>query len=505
MSVNADRRTYPSRTRVSWPSRSRAPQPREPILTWADRYRTRLLWTDAIVVVAVVAASQVIRFGLKPSVPVASLHAPVIVMTILLSAVWIATLHIFRVADVRILGSGPTEYSRLLRASFATFGLVAIVDLLFKLNIARGLIAIALPLGTVLLLLTHLMWRKHLMRERLRRKCMNHVLVMGSERSAKPLISHLDKNPSLGYDVVGVCVPLLGTCPVESLTVGCREVPVLGEFADARSAVLESRATTVAVTSAEVLGHSAMRELSWELEGMHVDMVVDPGVIDVAGPRMLMRPVAGLPLLHIDKPSYNGANRLLKATVDRMGSALLLLCAAPVLLVCAIAVKLDSRGPVFYKATRIGLNNEPFKMWKFRSMEVDADTKLADLSLLNEGSGLLFKIRDDPRVTRVGKIIRRYSLDELPQLFNVFGGSMSLVGPRPPLPAEVERYEGPVVRRMLVKPGITGLWQVSGRSDLTWEESVRLDLTYVENWSIAQDLQILLRTLRAVFRQSGAY
>ncbi|MBJ7289742.1 MAG: sugar transferase [Williamsia sp.] len=490
---------------MAWPNRSRTPESRERLSTWADRYRTRLLWSDALVIPVVVALAQVIRFGVDPAVPVASIHAPVIVVTIVLSVVWIVNLHIFRVADVRILGGGATEYSRVLKACLAVFGLLAIVDLLFKLNIARGLIAIALPLGTFLLLLVHYGWRAHLIRGRAQRKCMNHVLVMGSERSAKPLVAHLDRNPSLGYDVVGVCVPLLGVDPCSSMTVGRREVPILGEFADARSAVLQSRATTVAVTSAEVLGHSAMRELSWELEGMHVDMVVDPGVIDVAGPRMLVRPVAGLPLLHIDKPTYSGANRLLKASVDRVGALVVLVLAAPVLLACAIAVKVDSRGPVFYKAERIGLNNTPFRMWKFRSMQVDADTRLADLSVLNEGAGLLFKIRDDPRVTRVGKFIRRYSFDELPQLFNVLGGSMSLVGPRPPLPSEVEQYEGPVVRRMLVRPGITGLWQVSGRSDLSWEEAVRLDLTYVENWSIAQDLQILLRTLRAVLHQAGAY
>lgn len=220
---------------------------------------------------------------------------------------------------------------------------------------------------------------------------------------------------------------------------------------------------------------------------------------------MMLRPVAGLPLLHIDKPTYQGATKFRKATVDRVGATLLLLMILPVLVAIAVAVKLDSAGPVFYRATRIGLNNQPFLMWKFRSMVVDADSMRASLAAVDEGAGVLFKVRDDPRVTRVGRFIRRYSLDELPQLFNVVDGSMSLVGPRPPLREEVEQYDGRVARRMLVKPGMTGLWQVSGRSDLSWEESVRLDLSYVENWSATQDLVILWRTARAVIGKDGAY
>ncbi|OPX07450.1 sugar transferase, partial [Gordonia sp. i37] len=214
---------------------------------------------------------------------------------------------------------------------------------------------------------------------------------------------------------------------------------------------------------------------------------------------------AALPLLHIDKPRYEGANRFRKAALDRVGALTALLMLAPIMVAVGIAIKVDSAGPIFYRAVRIGLNNKPFEMWKFRSMVQDADKRKHELAHLDEGAGVLFKMRDDPRVTRVGQFIRRYSLDELPQLFNVVTGSMSLVGPRPPLPDEVEKYDGRVARRMLVKPGITGLWQVSGRSDLSWEESVRLDLSYVENWSIMQDVVILWRTAKAVLAKEGAY
>jgi exopolysaccharide biosynthesis polyprenyl glycosylphosphotransferase len=210
-------------------------------------------------------------------------------------------------------------------------------------------------------------------------------------------------------------------------------------------------------------------------------------------------------LLHVDKPRYQGATKLLKTTFDKVAATLLIVMLAPVMVACAIAIKLDSRGPIFYRAERMGVNNEPFLMWKFRSMVQNADTLRAGLADQNDGNAVLFKMRDDPRVTRVGRFLRRYSLDELPQLFNVIDGSMSLVGPRPPLRDEVESYDATVVRRMLVRPGMTGLWQVSGRSDLTWEDSVQLDLSYVENWSLAADLVILWRTARAVISSNGAY
>jgi exopolysaccharide biosynthesis polyprenyl glycosylphosphotransferase len=349
-------------------------------------------------------------------------------------------------------------------------------------------------------------WRRNLGRRRKKRQSMNRVLVVGTPTSAAPLITHLDRNPGLGLEVVGLCVPSAHPDQHrDGVTIGDRGMPVFGDCSDARDGVARSGATAVAVTCAETLGHSAMRELSWDLEDMHVDMLVAPGVADVAGPRMMVRPVAGLPLLHIDKPRYQGANKFLKAAFDRLGAAAILLVTVPVMVACAIAVKASSRGPVFYRAERIGLNNAPFQMWKFRTMVDGADKQKLVLAELNEGAGVLFKMKDDPRITPVGKFLRRYSFDELPQIFNVLGGSMSLVGPRPPLRGEVELYDGLVARRMLVRPGITGLWQVSGRSDLSWEESVRLDLSYVENWSITQDAMILWRTLKAVVRSDGAY
>ncbi|MBD0024527.1 exopolysaccharide biosynthesis polyprenyl glycosylphosphotransferase [Gordonia pseudamarae] len=471
-------------------------------MTWAHDYARRIALTDAVIVTAAVLVALVVRFGREAigySVGM-QLFAGGLVLA------WACALRIGRSYDRRIFGSGSQEYSRVATACFTVFGLLAIVDLLFQLGVARGFVALALPIGSIGLLLSRWLWRKWLCRSRKATGCrMDKVLVVGGETSAMSLVHRLINTPELGYDVVGICLPSGAESAHDSLRIGDRVIPVRGDFDDVAAAVSRSSATIVAVTSAEALGHQAMQDLSWDLEGLSVDMVVAPGVMDIAGPRILVRPVAGLPLLHVDKPQYAGANKTLKALVDWFGAALLLLAFAPVLLSVAIAVKVDSRGPVFYRATRVGLNNKSFRMWKFRSMVVGADLAKVDLTDRDEGAGVLFKVREDPRVTRVGRIIRRYSLDELPQLFNVLGGSMSMVGPRPPLPEEVRNYDGRIARRMLVKPGMTGLWQVSGRSDLPWEEAVRLDLSYVENWSIMQDAVILWRTLRAVVSRSGAY
>jgi exopolysaccharide biosynthesis polyprenyl glycosylphosphotransferase len=234
--------------------------------------------------------------------------------------------------------------------------------------------------------------------------------------------------------------------------------------------------------------------------------VVSPGVVDVAGPRLTMRPVAGLPLIHVEKPQYSGTKKLQKRAFDICVSLTVLLCALPVMLVSAIAIKLTSKGPVFYRSERIGLDGVPFDMIKFRTMVDGADSQVDELVARNESvGGVLFKIREDPRVTTVGRYLRRYSIDELPQFINVLRREMSVVGPRPPLRREVDTYDDQVRRRLLVLPGITGLWQVSGRSDLSWEDSVRLDLSYVENWSISNDLLIAAKTIRTVLAGSGAY
>jgi exopolysaccharide biosynthesis polyprenyl glycosylphosphotransferase len=236
-----------------------------------------------------------------------------------------------------------------------------------------------------------------------------------------------------------------------------------------------------------------------------VTLLVAPRLTDISGPRIHIRPVAGLPLLNVEEPEFSGVRRIVKGGLDRFLAFFAIVLLLPVLAGIALAVAVTSRGPILFRQVRIGRHGEPFVIHKFRSMYSDAEERLAELEHLNETDGTLFKVRDDPRVTPVGRYLRRFSLDELPQFFDVLLGRMSLVGPRPPLPTEVDRYASLVRRRLVVKPGITGLWQVSGRSDLSWDESVRLDLLYVETWSLALDITIMLKTVLAVLRRRGAY
>jgi exopolysaccharide biosynthesis polyprenyl glycosylphosphotransferase len=320
------------------------------------------------------------------------------------------------------------------------------------------------------------------------------------------LVKMLRADVHAGMHVVGACLPVeLCDDPEAIQILADNNVPLLGDLDSIRDAVAMASADTVAVTSSQEIGADRLRWISWQLEDTETDLVVSPGLVEVAGSRLHIRPILGLPLLHVEQPRFSGLRQVLKNAIDRTLAAMVLLILSPMLLTIGIVIRLTSSGPALFKQTRVGRDGHFFTMVKFRSMNVNAEHQLDNLEELNEGNGVLFKVRDDPRITPVGKFLRKYSLDELPQLINVLTGTMSLVGPRPPLPTEVEKYQDHVRRRLLVKPGLTGLWQVSGRSDLSWDESVRLDLRYVENWSPVLDLMILWKTVRAVTRGSGAY
>jgi exopolysaccharide biosynthesis polyprenyl glycosylphosphotransferase len=275
--------------------------------------------------------------------------------------------------------------------------------------------------------------------------------------------------------------------------------------ADVITAVRQSGADTVAVLSSSELDGVALRRIAWGLEKTGTALCVAPALLDVAGPRTTIRPTAGLTLLHVDHPELSGPRQAIKGLFDRIMAGAALVMLAPLFCVLAVAIRVSDAGPVLFVQTRVGKDGRPFKMYKFRTMVVDAEKRLAELRARNEFDGVLFKMRNDPRVTAVGMRLRKWSLDELPQLINVFRGEMSLVGPRPALPDETALYADHVRRRLVVKPGLTGMWQVNGRSDLSWEETVRLDLRYVENWSFALDLQILWKTVSVMLRGSGAY
>jgi exopolysaccharide biosynthesis polyprenyl glycosylphosphotransferase len=400
----------------------------------------------------------------------------------------------------RVYGTGSDEYRRVGRAGFLLLALSSIVAYAAQLDLSRSFVVIAVPALTLLTLLGRHAARSQLRRLRARGKCTKRVVVVGRGGAVLELVERLQREQYAGLDVVAACVT-----PADRVRVSEEAGVPVGGLEDVLAIAADVDADTIAVTSASETAAQYLRQLSWQLEGTGIELLVAPGLIEVAGPRLRIRPFEGLPLLSVEQPSFEGWRRVIKGGVDRAVAALALVLLAPVLCGLALAVKLSSPGPVLYRQERVGLNGGSFTMLKFRSMVADADRRLEDLRGDNISDGLLFKMRSDPRVTPVGRLLRRLSLDELPQLFNVLRGTMSLVGPRPPLPGEVARYDTWVSRRLLVKPGLTGLWQISGRSDLSWEESVRLDLRYVENWSLAMDVLILWKTGRAVLSRSGAY
>jgi exopolysaccharide biosynthesis polyprenyl glycosylphosphotransferase len=461
-----------------------------------------------VAVVTAVGIAQAVRFGSASADATAALLRGVtyIEISIAIAIGWMAALAINDARSTRVIGSGIEEYRRVWWATISVFGTVAIISMLFKLEIARGYLLIALPTGVFLLLASRWVARRVVVWVRTHHgRCITRLLIVGSPDAVRDLTLGFSREPGSGYDIVGACVPGQYARPNIGVP-GIGTIPVLGNESAVAQAAAASGSHAVAVAATEQFHGAGLRRLSWELENLDVDLLVAPGVIDVAGSRLHMRPVAGLPLIHVEKPQYNGAKQFQKQAFDFTFSSLALLCGLPLLLLIGLAVKLTSRGPVFYRQKRIGLDGVPFEMIKFRTMVVGADAMLEEIAHLNESdSGVLFKIRKDPRVTPLGRFLRKYSLDELPQFINVFTGQMSVVGPRPPLENEVSAYDDHTMRRLLVKPGITGLWQISGRSDLSWEDSVRLDMFYVENWSIMADLVIAVKTARVVFTHAGSY
>ena len=404
------------------------------------------------------------------------------------------------------IGLGPDEYRRVFEGAIRFLALTTTAVFLTKLNLARAYVAVAIPIALLLgLALRHRM-RLWLYRRQLQGRFTRGVLVVGSEAAARSLTHHFRQSDVAEFVILGICMAQTshdGRRKV--LQIGDAAIPIVGEPAEAWDASVRVGADVIAIADADCLADGGLKALARQLEGSQVELMAVPSLTDIAGPRITVGQVAGLPLLYVGKPELNGRRRLTKGAFERLVAFTALVVTAPLLLVIAMVIRLTSRGPATFRQARIGLNGKPFVIWKFRTMVVDADARLAEVLHLNEVNAVLFKARRDPRVTPVGRFLRRWSLDELPQLWNVLRGDMSLVGPRPPLPTEVEKYADETYRRLLVKPGITGLWQVSGRSALSWEQSIQLDLHYVDNWSLALDVVLLAKTLKAVILRRGAW
>ena len=396
-----------------------------------------------------------------------------------------------------VLGQGAEEFRRLGRGLLAGTLVLALIALATDDADGRPWIFVVMPAVALLAMPMRYLLRRALHYYRRDGRCLLPVLAAGSVETVSDLIDRTRRAPHLGWRVEAVCTSGAGG--------EVAEVPVIGQLDALAAQVRRGGYRIVAVTPDPYWSPNRLRELAWNLEGSETEMVVAPVLMEVAGPRVHVSAVLGMPLLRVTAPAFTGARRVIKGIFDRVAAGVLLTVLSPLILAVALLVKLDSPGPVFYRQQRIGKKEQAFTMLKFRTMDADADKRRAELLPVNQGAGPLFKLRTDPRITRIGGWLRRYSVDELPQLVNVLTGTMSLVGPRPPLPEETRTYGPDTRRRLLVKPGLTGLWQVSGRSDLPWDEAIRLDLRYVEDWSLALDAVILWKTVRAVLLGNGAY
>jgi exopolysaccharide biosynthesis polyprenyl glycosylphosphotransferase len=454
-------------------------------------------YTAWLVVCDLVAAGLALWLTVRVPLFVPPLSAAAVVAA---WAAWPVLLAALGTYAERRQGTGADEFRRV-----AVTGLVAVAGLGVAASTgadaADHLVLVAVPAATALTLGGRLLNRHRLHRARARGLMGQNVVVVGREVAVVDLVRRLRRDTASGLHVIGACVPR----PRESSQVVAHGIPVLGGLDEVVRVVDEARADAVLVASASETAGQYLRDLAWRLEGTNIGLLVGPGMIEVAPSRISVRPTLSVPLIRIQEPDFRGYRRVLKTLIDKVMAAVLLVVSAPLMIGIACAVRVSSPGPALYRHRRIGKRGREFDLLKFRSMTDGSDVAIDALMVHNEGNEVQFKLRRDPRVTKVGAILRRYSLDELPQLLNVLKGDMSLVGPRPHVTREVEQYGPDMHRRLLVKPGITGLWQVSGRSDLSWDDAVELDVRYVENWSISLDMLILWRTFRAVVKSSGAY
>jgi exopolysaccharide biosynthesis polyprenyl glycosylphosphotransferase len=472
---------------------------------WRRDYATRLMITDVAVLIWAVFGSWIVNFQLSGVELAAPAWVPVsisyVVVSTVLLLIWLAALAAVGSRGHRMIGTGTAEYKAIIQSAAIVLITIALATFLFQVQFSRPYILVAIPAGLVGLCASRWLWRSWLAAQRSRGRYSSRVLLVGSVATASQIAADLAAAPSAGYWVVGAVV---STGDLGDRLPGTT-VPILGRVDSLGAALEYAQADTVLVVGGHNLSPKRMRQLSWSLEPGRQHLVMAPSLTDVAGPRIHSRPVAGLPLIHVETPRYEGLNRFAKRLFDVAVSGLLLLLGSVPLIIVALTVALTSPGGVFFSHERVGKNGQTFRMLKFRSMSAGADSQLADLlKAQGKSETPLFKITNDPRITKIGGFIRRYSIDEVPQLINVLRGDMSLVGPRPQVAKEVALYDNAAARRLFVKPGMTGLWQVSGRSNLGWDESVRLDLYYVENWSLLADFVILARTARAVLASDGA-
>ena len=480
-------------TRQGWATtdkhRDRPHERRQPLKVYATR---AVIW-DVVAVITAAVIGFVLRWTIPYNLDLGD--ATYVLFALVVVVAWITALFTLGAYDTRILGVGSEEFKRVVTASASVFALVAIVAFAFKLDLSRGFVLITFVAGLALILTVRWVLRAWLRNERRYGHFMHRTIVIGSGERQAEIVDLLDRDPIAGFTVVDVVDEPAADCDEQTLSTWLDEVM-------ARISLEE--ADTVAVAGSPAMGQEVIKRLSWRLEGPRIDLLVAPTLGDFAGPRVTMRMAADLPLLHLDEPQLTTSKRAIKRGLDTVFGALLLVLFLPLMLIAAIGIKLTSRGPIFYSQERVGRGGKPIVITKFRTMYVGADEQREEI-IGRPDEKILDRYRRDPRITPFGRFLRRWSIDETPQVFNVLRGTMSLVGPRPVLLDEIPLLADADHRRHLTKPGLTGLWQVSGRKGVDWDERMRLDLDYVEHWSPALDLVIVAKTFKAVLMGDGAY
>ncbi len=433
-----------------------------------------------------------------------TLLVPYVYSLIVFSLLWLFMLSLMSTRGPRVIGGGAREYSLVAQASLVALSTATIMLFIFDASFSRQILFVFFGLGIPLLVLERWLARRFLNRQRRHAGWRDNVVLVGRRAAVTSMAVELRYRHQAGLHPVAACITD-GVDGTSFPPLNLAGISVFYGVAQTRSALEQSHAVAVLLVEGGGLTPLEIKNLSWELDAGRHELILASGLLDVSGPRIHTRPVAGMPLMYVEVPYFQGFRLVAKRLVDIILASIGTILLLPAYVAIALAIKFDDGGPVFFRQSRVGLGNVEFKILKFRSMSLNAEQQKDSLHSETQSNSPLFKIKVDPRITRVGGFLRKWSLDEIPQLLNVLSGQMSLVGPRPPLQSEVDEYETHVSRKFLVKPGITGLWQVSGRSNLSWEEAVRLDLYYVENWSIIGDVIILLRTVVTVLRREGAY
>jgi exopolysaccharide biosynthesis polyprenyl glycosylphosphotransferase len=458
-------------------------------LNWKPNLRKNISIIDFFSLVFAVTVILTLRFPQTWQGELSAYEIRNIFLALLVLASWLFFLWFNGSRDTNILGFGADEYKRLINATLFSFTSIAFISYIFKLEISRAFILLVFPFGLITLFVSRRILRRRLLKARSEGRYLSKVLLLHSGEN-DPVESRLSIASHAGFDVVYKVQTLEGSKL---------------DFKQIVAKAIDNNCDQIMAGQSAIISAAELRKLGWALEETSIDLIVAPAVTEIAGPRLKVSNVEGLPLLHLEQPVFSGVSRVTKRLLDLVLSVIGLIVISPFLLIVVLMIKFYDRGSIFYTQKRIGQNNKEFSVYKFRTMYEGSHEQRGKVMAETNKDPRLAKDPQDPRVTKPGLFLRRWSIDEIPQIINVLKGEMSLVGPRPPLAEEVNQYEKSEKRRLLVKPGLTGLWQVSGRSELDWEDAVRLDLYYVENWSLTLDILIIIRTAAAVWRGEGAY